>query len=161
MKQVLLLLFVSLFFVNDSQAQYITQEKGSLSKKRYVQNGIELSNKRQIFSALESNPQAYDQINSAYGLKKTSSIIKGIGVSVSLLGVNFARTNEKTGIVTMLAGLGIITLSVPISISSKSKIKKAINLYNEDYSAQDTGMKHSPTLNLQTNSNGVGLVLAF
>ena len=160
MKQVLLLLFLSLFFVNDSQGQYITQEKAFLSTK-YIQNGIQLSSKKQLLSAIESNPQAYDQIKSAYGLRSTSKIISAIGGLTFGLGIGLAKTNTEAGGKAMLSGLGLMILALPISIVGESKIKKAINFYNEDHPLRDTGMNSSPTLNLQTNSNGVGLVLAF
>ena len=161
MKQVFILLFFSLFILNDTNCQYIAAEPGFLGKK-YTQNGVNLNTKRQFLSAVENNPSVHSTLKKSFTMGNIAtgiSSLGGFGVGFGLSSAS--RGNIENSGTIAAAGLGLIIIALPLAIISDSKVKSAINRYNEDYKPQDTGMNNSPTLNLQSTSNGIGLVMVF
>ena len=157
MKQVFFLLLFTLFFISDSHGQYISQERGFLSKK-YMQEGVQLRSKKQFLAAVKNNPEVHGILTKSFKMSNAATVISALGG----FGIGLGSTaNIDASESILLAGLGLLVASIPLSIVSDNNSKKAISLYNEDYKPEDMGLNSMPILNLEMTSNGVGLVMSF
>lgn len=88
---------------------------------------------------------------------KTSTQLVGYGAFGQPIVVNTSKTYSNT---LLFVSAGIILIAIPIKIGFSKKIKKAVDLINEDLKNPKTGFNLEST-NFISNSNGVGFSFTF
>lgn len=153
----LLLAFV-LFFVSGSA--FSQKNNPPLTFKNgfwgwQFKKGDEKLKPGQVADLLDANPEAARLFSSGRTNYTISSIIGSIGGFMFGYTLGTSLGNGKPNWMVGGIGAGLIVASLPLSIVSTNKVKKAITLYNED---GQTGSLRKPELQLHVGGTGLSLV---
>lgn len=146
------------FLAQGQVATDTIQIKYHYGSKFYYQGKLHRPNK--LLTIMKSNPEAYQQMKKAIGLRAFGDIIGGVGgflVGYSL-GNSIGPRNELNKS-TLIVGGVLSIISLPISLSYNKNSVKAVKMYNE-------GLRSSPPtdgamIELGTNQQGLALKLTF
>jgi len=155
MKKIALIILVSLSLTGYSQKITI---KKSFWGTKYIQNEKPLS-LSELVSTMKSNQEAYNLAKTARSNYITSLIISGAGGFLIGFPLGDAIRGDKPNWPIAGAGAALVLVSIPISISSNKKMKKAINLYNSGLS--ESSYNFRPRYNFIANAKGFGISISF
>ena len=171
MRKVLLLLVSIISFVSNAQNIYKFEKKG-----RITENGVVLSPSK-VRDVLANNQAALQVYNNGRSKKTFGNVLLTTGLV--LLPSYFVYYNQNSGIIDTatysnyrsnitykevstvpfyLAGAMII-VAIPIKIGFSSKIRKAVDMMNEDVQKPKTTFIESA--DFISNANGFGISLSF
>lgn len=136
-----------------------TDERITVDGNKYYQHDMQLSY-NQLLSVISSNAQARPLAKSAksnMGLANVFGFAGGFLVGWPL-GTAMGGGEPNWGLAG--AGAGLILVAIPITSSANKKMKKAVEIYNEDLEAPEEE-KLITSLKFTGTRHGVGLVLRF
>jgi hypothetical protein len=167
MKKAVLFCLLLLPFLAFAQETY-TYKRGG----RIFENNVKLTS-TQIESYFGSNEKIMSLYNSGRAKKTTGNVLLYVGLSTLILKhintINESRleldsngspTFKRTSPTLYFVGGGLAILSIPIKMGYTKRIKKAVNLMNEEIKNQRTSSNIQATSFL-VNSNGIGISIVF
>ena len=112
----------------------------------------------EVAAILQTNPEAARLFSAGRSSYTITSIIGSIGGAMLgyTLGTSVGGGDPNWTVGGI--GAGLVAVSLPISISATSKVKKAIGLYNE---GPKTVSMHKPEWQLTFTGNKLGVVYRF
>ena len=161
MKKIVLFTMLVICFVFTSNAQNSSTKIESnkvFGGYVYKQNGKYLSGK-QLLTLMKENKEAVQLMKSASSSKTWATILGGAGGA--LIGFPVGTAIGGGDAKWELAGVGaaLILVAIPISNNYNKKSKKAVDLYNAEFSS--TAYRFTPSFNLNVKGNAVGITMTF
>ena len=139
MKKTLLLTFVMLTISTINFAQEainITPNQTDSIELKKIFGGYQfyqndkLLKFKQLDNLIKSNNEAYDQFKSSKSSRTIATILGYAGGFMIGWPLGTAIAGGKPNWVIAGAGAGLTAISIPISINSNKKLKKAVSIYN-------------------------------
>ena len=167
MKKLLYIVLALLPFFSFSQEQFSFKSGGRV----FNSNSQKLTT-TEVRATLESNSQALKLYNAGRTKKTVGNIFLYGGIStiitthlVRVTDSNtfdqFGRPTSKTRSNTMyFVGAGVVLIAIPIKIGFTKKIKKSLELINQDFKNPKTSFNIDSTTFI-SNSNGFGISITF
>jgi hypothetical protein len=113
----------------------------------------------QLLSKMESNEDAYWQMNSARNSKVLADVVGGLGGFALGWTIGTALAGGEASGILVIVGVGLIVTSIPITQSSYRKAKHAVRMYNNGLPT--SYIRPKAELKLAATSNGLGLIWNF
>ena len=111
-----------------------------------------------LLTIVASNREAYSLIKSAQTSNGFSTVLGAVGGFLVGYQLGTAIVGGEPNLTVGGVGLGLIAISIPISINASKKAKQGVAIYNK----QIKELSYSqPKLNFGITQNGVGLLLKF
>src|SRR5688500_4418458 len=132
-KSIFLSLLLSIPFIL-AQGQTASSDSIKIVKKAgvtFVQNKRVLK-PAELLTIMKPNPEAYNLMKKAKGSRDTGSIIGSIGGFMVGWSVGRLIAGGDVNWGLMLAGGGLIGVSIPFGVSYNANAIKAVNIYNND-----------------------------
>lgn len=154
---VLALLFSGVVIIQAQTDSIRTVERGLLLKKKYYTKcDIELTD-QQIVNLIARDPNLKEYaipVAVDYGV---STILRSVGVALVALPVidSFSKGSNPNWNLAYF-GAGCLVVSIPFTLAYNKKVKQAFDYYNSGYKKTS-----AIDLNLNVNSNGLGLAMNF
>lgn len=123
---------------------------------RYSQDGQYLS-LPQLAKALESNQEAHSLIKSAQTSNTFATVIGGLGGFALGWSVGTYIGTGEMLLPVLVTGIGLIVVSIPFTLCSNWKTKRAVNIFNSQVQTPST----SADVRFTLSGNGFGLTLRF
>ncbi|WP_395052926.1 hypothetical protein [Flavobacterium sp.] len=177
MKKIICLFLFALPFLNFSQEQLTFKSGGRV----YNSNSEKLTSD-EVRTLLQPNPEALQLFNAGRSKKTVGNIFLWVGTTTFIgkfiynstqtkfstqivgygsFGQPIIVTNSKTYSNTLLfIGAGLVIIAIPIKIGFSKKIKKSLDLINNDFKNPKTSFTIDST-NFISNSNGFGISITF
>lgn len=162
MKKIICLFLFALPFLNFSQEQLTFKSGG-----RVYNSNLEKLTSDEVRTLLQPNPEALQLFNAGRSKKTVGNILLYGGVSTVVINhysifknaKNKGDINSSRNIPYIIGG-GLILIAIPIKIGFSKKIKKSLELINNDFKNPKTGLTIDST-NFISNSNGFGISITF
>ena len=155
-----LLTFLLILSFNSSAGLTQTIEmRNTLGYVRFFQNGKKY-NYNQTINLMESNPEAHNLMKSANNLGFFIFLFRTLGNSFITVAIIRAAQSKDGAKGAAVWGGATLLLSLPFSIIIHSKMKKAVNIYNQGIST-GSNYQQSPQFILFSNNDGIGIGLKF
>lgn len=147
--------FTGLSQTEQTDSLYITEgflNKFTLQKAGVSQNSYSI---KQAVLDMEPETEAYTHMKKALNFERTGKVLfwTGAVTGLSFLGAQIAGVNPPSAII--YSAFGVMCLSYPFYLITKSHVKKAVAKYNSSENI------NKASLHWQLNSNGIGLALRF
>jgi len=158
MKKILLLLLILSGFsvLGQTKVDYISKIKYS-----YYQNGSVL-NTNDLLMAVKGNEQAYKKIKAARDNKIYANLLSIPGGFLIGYPIGTAIAGGAPNWLLAGIGVGIIALTIPISIIANKQISEGVSIYNNSlYEKVSLKQNNNPTFNIGVTQNGIGVVMQF
>jgi hypothetical protein len=162
MKKIIVLLLIFLPIIGFSQ-DLLTYKSGG---RIYNQTNQKLSSD-EVRSLMAQNSEGLKLYNAGKSKQTVGNIMLYGGIStVAINHYSILQNAKNKGAINSdrnipyIIGAGLILTAIPIKIGFSKKIKKAVNLINEDIKNPKNGFNIEST-NFISNSNGVGISLTF
>ncbi len=151
----ILILFCSIAFSSVAQTRSDTI---TIVKKGKFLKDEEFLNTNQLMVLMRGNREAYELMKKAKTNTAFATALSFVGgVFIGLpLGTAIGGGEPNWGL--MGVGAGLIVVSIPLISSYKKNSTRAVEIFNQ--ALLETRVRR-PEVNLQTTSNGVGVVLRF
>ncbi len=162
MKKIICLFLFALPFINFSQEQLTFKSGG-----RVYNSNLEKLTSDEVRTLLQPNPEALQLFNAGRSKKTVGNILLYCGVSTVIINhysifknaKNKGDINSSRNIPYIIGG-GLILIAIPIKIGFSKKIKKSLDLINNDFKNPKTSFTIDST-NFISNSNGFGISITF
>lgn len=154
-----IIIFSALFLsFQYSGAQHIRIEKTGLGTVFYQNN--RLLSMSDLTNVVKKNDEAYSLIKKAKNNNVISQVIGGIGGFTIGWQLGAALAGSQMNYKFLALGVGIILVSIPVSIKSRKQTQKAVDIYNSEL-PQSYKYKFTPNVNLFVKDIGIGIMLKF
>lgn len=153
------LIFIFILFTSLSYSQeiYTYKSGGRVYEKNRKLSKIEIEN------YFGHKPEIINLYNKGINKRNTGNILfySGIAGTIGILSPSFYGGKElKPGLlIGAVVTSSMILISIPIKIGYPSKIKKAVQLMNDEIKNQNTG--NTTETSIIANENGIGLKITF
>ena len=164
MKKIICLFLFALPFINFSQEQLTFKSGGRV----YNSNSEKLTS-NEVRTLLQPNPEALQLFNAGRSKKTVGNILLYGGIStvvikhISMLnkysGTSYNKNIETNNVMYFVGG-ALVIIAIPIKIGFSKKIKKSLELINNDFKNPKTGLTIDST-NFISNSDGFGISITF
>ncbi|MFD2564723.1 hypothetical protein [Aquimarina rubra] len=158
MKKVVWFLVFVLGVLHMSNAQKIEVKKAKKGYQ-YFQNGNEMTNET-LFKVLESNSESLKMIKRAKSNATFSTILAGAGGGLIGWPLGTALGGGDANWTLAGVGAGLIVIAIPISLSTRKNINKAVESYNSSLNSTSYNA-FKPKFGIFANGNGIGLSMNF
>ncbi len=156
MKQLILILSLSIFATLHSNAQQIEMQK-AFGGYIYSKDGKRLTMKS-LMATMQDNKEAYQLMKSAKSKNTLAMILGGFGGFGVGYSLGSSLRGGKVNWALLGVGAGALGVGIPISISANKKTKQAVALYNKGL---EKTSYFKPKYKIIANQKGVGLVMRF
>lgn len=127
---------------------------------RFSKDGKSLT-LNQLSNALESNPEAYQEIQAAKSSYTAAIVISYAGGFLVGWPIGTALGGGEPNWTLAGIGAGLIAVSIPISQGFNKRAKQAVDTFNGGQLPTDSMEKKPGKLNVSLNGNGAGLIFRF
>lgn len=134
----------------------LIERKGNLVQNRYFILGEEVS-QRQVLKKMVPFEAAQKIMKSSRRWGFTSSVIAGFGLGAFM--PTFFDPSPQITVASLITGVSLIAIAVPIKRLANRKADEAIDLYNSRKLMGKRSTK--PSFNLVFSQNGLGFSLKF
>ncbi len=115
---------------------------------------------RELVAHMESNSEAYQLILSSKKLNVIGGLVGSVGGFVTGFHLGGVASGGKLNWNTLGAGLGIMAVSVPLSIVAGKKAEQAVTIWNNGFQSNSSS-RYQPSYYLIGNQQGFGLGIRF
>lgn len=115
---------------------------------------------RELVVHMKSNPEAYQLILSSKKLNVIGGLVGSVGGFVTGYHLGGVASGGKLNWNTLGAGLGIMAVSVPLSIVAGKKAEQAVVVWNNGFQSNSSS-RYQPSYYLIGNQQGFGLGIRF
>lgn len=115
---------------------------------------------RELVVHMKSNPEAYQLILSSKKLNVIGGLVGSVGGFVTGFHLGGVASGGKLNWNTLGAGLGIMAVSVPLSIVAGKKAEQAVVVWNNGFQSNSSS-RYQPSYYLIGNQQGFGLGIRF
>lgn len=115
---------------------------------------------RELVVHMKSNPEAYQLILSSKKLNVIGGLVGSVGGFVTGFHLGGVASGGKLNWNTLGAGLGIMAVSVPLSIVAGKKAEQAVTIWNDGYQSR-LPAQQKPSFHMVGNGHGFGLGIRF
>ena len=125
---------------------------------QYYQNGERVSFNH-VGKQIKPNEEAFSYIKKARGNMVLGTVLGGAGGFLVGYHLGLSTGGEKLNTNMLIAGIGLIALSIPLNNQFRKNTQTAIDIYNSKLQVPSSGIK--PQLSIGLSNFGLGLKLSF